>query len=99
MCISGYLVGYVTNRKPGVSVNTTVSTMPPPAILSHVTENAKNKDEEAESKQEVYEPARLFADWSSVTVALRENLATEALDKTLKYVCVYLLQFVEIFTR
>ncbi|XP_058232511.1 transferrin receptor 1b [Hemibagrus wyckioides] len=82
--IAGYLVGYVTNRKPGVSVNTTVSTMPLPAISSHVTEDAENKDEEAESKQEVYEPAQLFADWSSVTVALRENLTTKALDKTLQ---------------
>ncbi|KAK3515490.1 hypothetical protein QTP70_023616 [Hemibagrus guttatus] len=74
--ITGYLIGYAMNRKPGVSATATTGvSVSTTASSSHVTENTEKND---------YGPAQLFADWSSVTEALWENLTDEALDKTLQ---------------
>lgn len=54
----------------------------PAATQSTAADRAEDADEEAESDPENSELAQRFADWSSVTAALREKLTTAALDKT-----------------
>ncbi|KAF4075617.1 hypothetical protein AMELA_G00220850 [Ameiurus melas] len=75
--IAGYLIGYVTHRKPDVTVNTTASVK----TLSSAAEDA---DGEPKSEPNDSEPSQSFADWSSVTAALREKLTTANFRKSLQ---------------
>ncbi|MCI4391647.1 hypothetical protein PGIGA_G00137020 [Pangasianodon gigas] len=79
--IAGYLIGYVTHRKPDVRASTTVPAVTS-GILSSSTTHAE--DEEPESVLDKDEPAERFADWSSITRGLKEKLTTTALEKTLQ---------------
>ncbi|KAF5889123.1 transferrin receptor protein 1-like, partial [Clarias magur] len=73
--IAGYLIGYVTHRKPGVSLLT-------PVRVSSATANTE--DEQPETELDNTDPTGRFADWTSVTRALRAQLSTTALDKTIR---------------
>lgn len=72
LCISGYLVGYVTHPTPGVS--------------SHVTEQTEERDDGMESSLDQSTATEPFVDWSSITAALRLKLTTSGLDRTLQCV-------------
>ncbi|KAM9436897.1 transferrin receptor 1b isoform 2-T2 [Clarias gariepinus] len=74
--IAGYLIGYVSHRKPGVSVLT-------PVTVSSTTANTEDADEQPETELDNIIPTERFTDWKSVTGALREQLTTTALDKTI----------------
>lgn len=84
--ITGYLVGYVTPHKPGISANITITATTSPMTSSHVedTEHAEDHDEEPKSDLDDNEPTRRFTNWINITAALRENLTSAALDKSLQ---------------
>lgn len=93
LCISGYLVGYVTHRKPRINMNAVPAVPTVPTVPAVTTVTTVTTVDTETSEDNYYKPSQPFEDWNSVVAALRENLTPAAMDKTLQYVFIYLLMW------
>lgn len=62
-----------------------------PVTVSSTTANTEDADEQPETELDNTIPTERFTDWKSVTMALREQLTTTALDKTIRYFIIIII--------
>ncbi|GAA6086083.1 transferrin receptor 1b [Tachysurus ichikawai] len=82
--ITGYLVGYVTHRKPRINMNAVPAVPTVPTVPAVTTVTTVTTVDTETSEDNYYKPSQPFEDWNSVVAALRENLTPAAMDKTLQ---------------